>query len=101
MGIIDWPVTSNNSNNNFEFKNQALDSPKINILWSFSLGWLCNFQEYIIGQRILDKLKCYWEHIGEHIKEQKQIPKSQYIKAIVNKLWVKPIGLGCGFIPHF
>jgi len=36
MGIIDWPITNNNNNNNNKLlKNQALDSPRINILWSF------------------------------------------------------------------
>ncbi len=35
------------------------------------------------------------------IRKQKQIQKIQYIKDIVNKLWVKPRGLGCGFIPHW
>jgi hypothetical protein len=41
MGIIDWPITNNNNNNNNnnnKLKNQALDSSKINILWSFSFG---------------------------------------------------------------
>jgi len=28
---------------------------------------ICRFQEDNIGQSILDKVRCYWEHVEEHL----------------------------------
>jgi len=42
---------------------------KIDVLQSPCLGCLYKLQELNYGQMIWDKMRCYWEHVGEHIKK--------------------------------
>ncbi len=62
MGIIHWSITKN--------YNQALDSPKINMLYSLRAGYI-GHKSRTYGKIIWDKLKSYWVHVEAQVGNNK------------------------------
>jgi hypothetical protein len=61
MGIIHWSITKNN--------NQALDSPKINMLYLLGAGYT-GHKSRTYGKRIWDKPNSYWVRVEAPVEAQ-------------------------------
>jgi hypothetical protein len=69
MGIIHWSITKNN--------NQALDSPKINMLYPLGAGYI-GHKRRTYAKIIWDKPKSYWVHVEAQVGNKLGTTKSQH-----------------------